>query len=86
MPSQADASEVELIAAHLAASVGQQKAQAVLAKALIDLQLPEKGRLEAEQVERLLNRIAAEPGLVGLSAKVTRQMLKMKIAPLKPAF
>jgi hypothetical protein len=92
LPSPADGPhpdesfEIELIVAHMAASIGQQKALAVVSKALIDLGLPEKGRIDGVSVEKLLTKVSGEPGLVGLAAKVTRQMLKMKIAPLKPAF
>ena len=70
----------------MAASIGQQKAQSVTSVALAELHLPEKGRLEAADADRLLNRLSTEAGLVGLAAKVTRQMVRMGVAPLKPAF
>lgn len=78
--------DIELVVAHMAASIGQEKAQAVMVKALADLQLPATGRIDGVQAGNLLTRLASEPGLVGLAAKVTRQMVKMRIAPLKPAF
>ena len=94
MPSRADVPEqpltagcdVELIVAHMAASVGLQKAQAVTGAALQALKLPATGALDAASANALLDRLVTEPGLVGLAAKVTRQMLRMGVAPLRPAF
>ena len=85
-PKLTEGCEVELVIAHMAASIGQQKAQSISAVCLAELKLPEVGRLSADDADRLLTRLGNEPGLVGLAAKVTRQMLRMGVAPLKPAF
>ncbi len=94
MPSQPEAPapkltepcDVELISAHMAASIGQQKAMSVVAAAVKELGLPEAGKLAPGDADRLFDRLQNEPGLVGLAAKVSRQMVRMGVAPLKPAF
>ncbi|MDP2274630.1 MAG: hypothetical protein Q8N23_05945 [Archangium sp.] len=78
--------EVALILAHMSGSLGQEKAKAVVAAALLKLSLPGEGVLAAEQAELLLNAIAEEAGLVGLAAKVTKQMVRNQVAPLKATF
>jgi hypothetical protein len=76
--------EVTLIKAHMAGSLGVEKANAVIAGALRTLTFPESGQLAPEQAEALLSRLAAEPGIVGLAAKVTKQMVRNRLAPLTP--
>jgi hypothetical protein len=78
--------DVELISAHMAASIGQQKAMSVVSTAVKELGLPGTGQLSPEDADRLFDRLQNEPGLVGLAAKVSRQMVRMGVAPLKPAF
>ncbi len=72
--------------AHMAASIGQQKAHAVVTAVLVEMNLPAVGQISADHGDQLLTRLSMEPGLVGLAAKVTRQMVKMKMTPQKPAF
>ncbi|MFT3713220.1 MAG: hypothetical protein QM817_36660 [Archangium sp.] len=76
--------EVQLIKAHMAGSLGQEKADAVVAAALRNALLPTEGQLAAEQAESLLSKLATEPGLVGLAAKVTKQMVRNRLAPIAP--
>ena len=78
--------DVEVISAHMAASLGLEKAQSVVGAAIAALALPAKGKLSAQQTHDLLTRLATEPGLVGIAAKVARQMLRHGVAPQKPAF
>jgi hypothetical protein len=40
--------------------------------------------LPAEQAEVLLTKLATEAGIVGLAARVTKQMVRNNIAPLAP--
>lgn len=70
----------------MAASIGQQKAMSVVAAAVKQLGLPATGKLAPEDADRLFDQLQNEPGLVGLAAKVSRQMVRMGVAPLKPAF
>jgi hypothetical protein len=76
--------EVQLIKAHMAGSLGLEKANAVVASALKEFMLPESGQLAPAQAESLLTRLASEPGLVGLAAKVTKQMVRNQLAPIAP--
>lgn len=76
--------EVSLIKAHMAGSLGVEKAGSVVTSALKGLAYPGEGRLSADQAETLLVKLAAEPGIVGLAAKVTKQMVRNQIAPLAP--
>ena len=78
--------EVALILAHMSGSLGQEKAKAVVTAALLKLSLPGEGVLTAEQAEAVLNDIAQQAGLVGLAAKVTKQMVRNEVAPLKAIF
>lgn len=68
----------------MAGSLGVDKANAVVSSTLKEMLFPEDGQLAAEQAESVLTRLAAEPGLVGLAAKVTKQMVRNQIAPLTP--
>ena len=77
---------VALIVAHLAASIGRQKAHALVTAALAELKLPETGDLDADGADRLLTRLTAEEGLPGLAARLTRHLVKMGVAPATPAF
>ena len=70
----------------MAGSIGQQKAEEVVFAALTALRLPTTGALPDEQLTALIDMVARQPGLVGLAAKVTKQMLRLRIQPLKPAF
>lgn len=72
--------------AHMAGSIGQQKAEEVVFAALTSLKLPTTGALDEEALNSLIDIVARQPGLVGLAAKVTKQMLRLHIQPLKPAF
>ena len=63
-----------------------QKAQSVVGEAVEQLQLAGRATLDVASFERLIAKIALEPGLVGLAAKVARQMVRLGLAPLKPAF
>lgn len=74
--------EGSLILAHMSGSLGQEKAKAVVSAALAQLKFPAEGMLTAEQAEDVLNHVATEPGLVGLAAKVTKQMVRNDVAPL----
>lgn len=76
--------DVSLIKAHMAGSLGIEKAEAVVSQTLSGLFFPTTGVLSAEQAESLLTKLGAEPGIVGLAAKVTKQMVRNKIAPLAP--
>ena len=76
--------DVALIKAHLAGSLGVEKADAVVTETLRALGLPLQGELPAEHAEQLMVTLAAEPGLVGLAARVAKQMLRSQLAPLKP--
>lgn len=78
--------EVSLILAHMSGSLGQEKAKAVVSAMLTLLSYPSVGQLSADQAEELLTRIAVEPGLVGLAAKVTKQMVRNEVAPIKATF
>ena len=42
--------------------------------------------LTGDQATELLQRLGKQPGLVGLAAKVTFQMVRNDVAPLSPAF
>ena len=68
----------------MAGSLGLDKANAIVSSTLTQRLFPEEGQLAAEQAEVVLTRLAAEPGLVGLAAKVTKQMVRNQIAPLTP--
>ena len=76
--------EVQLIKAHMAGSLGVEKAEAIVTSTLGALFLPSQGVLSAEQAEQLMSKLAAEPGIVGLAAKVTKQMVRNQLAPLAP--
>lgn len=78
--------EVNLILAHMSGSLGQEKAKAVVGAMLQTLAYPGEGTLSPEQADELLNRISTEPGLVGLAAKVTKQMVRNEVAPIKATF
>jgi hypothetical protein len=78
--------EISLVIAHMAGSIGQQKAEEVVFATLTTLGLPTTGALEEAALNNLIDLVAKQPGLVGLAAKVTRQMLRLHIQPLKPAF
>ena len=77
---------MQLILAHMSGSLGQEKAKAVVGALLETLGLPAEGLLTADQAEDLLTRIADEPGLVGLAARVTKQMVRTEVAPIKATF
>lgn len=79
-----DPVEVHLIKAHMAGSLGVEKAEAVVNGALLLLALPTQGVLQAEQAEALMVRLSEESGIVGLAARVTKQMVRNRIAPLAP--
>lgn len=81
-----EACDVGLIVAHMAASIGQQKALSVVTTVLADLKLPSQGKLEPAAADQVFERLQTETGLVGLAAKVSRQMVRLGVAPLKPAF
>lgn len=68
----------------MAGSLGLEKANAVVSTTLRELVFPEEGQLAADQAESVLTRLASEPGLVGLAAKVTKQMVRNQLAPLVP--
>lgn len=78
--------QVELIIEQMAGSIGIEKARAVVEGALAELGLQTAGLLKAEAAEALLSMLATQTGLVGLAAKVTKQMVRLQIAPKKPAF
>jgi hypothetical protein len=78
--------DLSLILAHMAGSLGQEKAKSAVASVLQLLGMPAEGVLTADQAEELLNRLAKEPGLVGLAAKVTKQMVRNEVAPIKSSF
>jgi hypothetical protein len=73
--------DVKVIVAHMAASVGQEKAQTFVSACLTELHLPGVGTLDAPSADRLLGRMGTEPGLVGIAARVTKQMVRLKRAP-----
>ena len=77
---------MSLILAHMSGSLGQEKAKAVVGAMLTTLGYPAEGQLGAEQADELLTRISTEAGLVGLAAKVTKQMVRNEVAPLKATF
>jgi hypothetical protein len=68
--------DVRSIVVRMATSIGQEKAAALVVSCLNELGLPIFGALDANSADRLLDRLAAEPGLVGIAAKAT----KMKLA------
>lgn len=76
--------DVQLIKAHMAGSLGVEKAEAIVTQTLTALFFPTTGVLPAEQAEALLSKLATEAGIVGLAAKVTKQMVRNNIAPLAP--
>jgi hypothetical protein len=76
--------DIKIIVAHMSASVGQEKAQTFVAACLTELQLPAVGILDASSADRLLTRMGTEPGLVGIAARVTKQMVRLKRAPSLP--
>jgi hypothetical protein len=78
--------EISLVIAHMAGSIGQQKAEEVVFATLTSLRLPTTGALKDEDLNTLIDMVGKQPGLVGLAAKVTKQMLRLHIQPLKPAF
>jgi hypothetical protein len=78
--------EVQLILAHMSGSLGQEKAKSVVSAVLQAQGLPAEGLLTADQAEALLTHIATEPGLVGLAARVTKQMVRAEVAPIKATF
>ncbi len=76
--------DVQLIKAHMAGSLGVEKAEALVMQTLTALAFPTAGVLPAEQAEVLLTKLATEAGIVGLAARVTKQMVRNNIAPLAP--
>ena len=76
--------DVKLIKAHLAGSLGVEKAEAIVTQTLSGLFFPTTGVISAQQAEGLLTKLAAEIGIVGLAARVTKQMVRNNIAPLTP--
>lgn len=76
--------EISLVIAHMAGSLGQQKAEEVVLAALTALRLPTTGALDGAKLARLIDAVEKQPGLVGLAAKVTRQMLRLHLQPMKP--
>ena len=76
--------DVALIKAHMAGSLGVEKAESVVTTTLTALAFPVAGILTAEQAEALLSKLATETGIVGLAAKVTKQMVRNNIVPLAP--
>lgn len=68
----------------MAGSLGLEKADAVVSNTLKALTFPLQGELAADQAESVLSRLALEPGLIGLAAKVTKQMVRNQLAPLVP--
>ena len=70
----------------MAGSIGFEKATAVINETLAQLKLPPDGVLPAEAAEALLSAMSLREGLVGLAAKVTKQMVRMNIEPHRPAF
>ena len=77
---------VPLINAHMAASLGVATATKVVLEGLTQVGLEQAPLLTGEQATELLLRLGREPGLVGLAAKVTFQMVRNDVAPLNPAF
>ena len=73
---------VSLLVAHMAGTIGVEKAEDLVGKAAARLGLASTGILSWEDCERLIDVIALEPGVVGLAAKVTKQKLRMRMAPL----
>ena len=78
--------QVGLILEHLSGTLGQENALAAVSQALASLKLDGLGELTADQAELLFSRLMAEPGLVGLAAKVTKQMVRIGAQPLAPVF
>ena len=73
--------DIKIVVAHMAASVGFEKAQELVSACLSELQLPPTGTLDGAAADRLLTRMGTEPGLVGIAARVTKQMVRLKRAP-----
>jgi hypothetical protein len=76
--------DIKIIVAHMSASVGQEKAQTFVAACLVELKLPATGVLDPTAADRLLTRMGTEPGLIGIAARVTKQMVRLKRAPSHP--
>jgi hypothetical protein len=77
---------VPLIKAHMAASLGVDAASNVVDEALQPVGLAKVQLLTGDQATELLQRLGKQPGLTGLAAKVTFQMVRNNVAPLNPAF
>jgi hypothetical protein len=76
---------LETIVGHMAASVGREKAETFTHACCSELRLPATGTLEPADADRLLNRMGVEPGLVGIAARLTKQMVRLKRAPSRPS-
>jgi hypothetical protein len=77
---------VPLIKAHMASSLGVDAASKVVDEALAPVGLGKVQLLTGDQATELLQRLGKQPGLIGLAAKVTFQMVRNDVAPLNPAF
>lgn len=79
IPSPANAerlTELEL-AAHLASALGETKALEVVQSARSELRIP-GGSLRRDQVLAVLDAIATEPGLVGITARFVKSRLSLQ--------
>ncbi len=82
-PSEPDV-PITLIVSHMAGTLGMEKAQDLVARTAARMGLPVTGAVPWAESERIIDAIAKEPGIVGLAAKVSKQRIRMGMAPLAP--
>jgi hypothetical protein len=75
---------VSLIVAHMAATLGMEKAEDLVRSTMTRLRISHKSSLPRDECDQVIDVIAQVPGLVGLAARVTKQKIRMGMAPLKP--
>ena len=73
--------DLEVVIASLASSLGVEKARALVSETLRTMKIPEGPTIDAGNCTALLEQLAAQQGLVGIAARVTKIMLLLRTNP-----
>jgi len=80
-PANSAPVELELVIRYLAGSIGVEKARSVVLETLKMLNVPPTPILEASCCASLLEKLAAQQGLIGIAARVTKIKLQLRVSP-----